>query len=601
MKKKDKLSLFSTLKLCIWSGKFVYEIYPFETIALLIGALLNGIDAVVYSYIFGHIIDTITELLRDSSTTPTNLIPLLLILIIYLIIQRVISFIVNNCSSKFEHWTRTYIQQKNYYKMKELGIQEFENPGFLDQIDMIQDWSGQIPNLYMTFCSFLSSIFSFIVTGIILFSYMPVLMPLLALWEIIHTIPNNKLRRKDWAFQIKNRENIRKASSHGAFLQNKDLLKELTINGGFEYLDEKYSSFFYNYHGTLFSRRKKQNIINLLFSTASKFLQTGGYYVILTKTLKGLISLGDTTFAIYAIGNFTGSVASIGSKLQTIDNFTIKLKDVYDFYNLKSSFKDGSIKMPRLENGPSIKLDNISFKYPQSDKYLFTNFSLNIDSNEKIAIVGENGAGKTSLVKLIMELHIPSKGAIYINGENLRNYKIDDWYKNIGILFQDFNFYDHLTAEENIYLGKPKKPLDKKKVIEAAKKADADDFIQKYPNKYQTILSEKYKGGIKPSDGQKQKIAIARLFYRNSPLVIFDEPTSSIDALSEARIFNRIYKFFKNKTVIIISHRFSTVRNADRIIVLDKGKVLEEGSHEELMKLRGKYAESFEKQAKGYN
>jgi ATP-binding cassette subfamily B protein len=599
---KEKLSSsFSTFKLCIWSFKFLYGIFPLETIFFLIGKLLEGIDAIAYSYILGRIIDLAIKLSQDSLTTIHDLIPILLIFLLYLILQRIVYLIEGSCSSKIEHYSSTYIRKKNYYKMKELGLQEFENPGILDQTDLIQDWSYRVPELYMNFCDFLSSVFSCIFSGFILYSYIPLLLPFLAIWEIIGLLPSNKLRREDWQYQLSNIEERRRNWCNSSFLQDKDKLKEITITGAFRYLDKKYYDFYINFMTTLFSFRRKIRLWNFLSSLIGKVLQVVGYGLILSRTIKGSISIGSTAFAIYAVGNFSQSARGISGKLQTIDNLIVKLRDVYDFYNLETSFKDGYIKMPRLENGPTIKLENISFKYPQSDKYLFNNFSFSINSNEKIAIVGENGAGKTSLVKLIMRLYDVPDGVLYINGKDIKDYKIDDWYKNIGILFQDYNFYDHLTAEENIYLGKSKKKLDKEKIIKAAKEADADDFIQKYPKKYQTILSEKYKGGIKPSEGQKQKIAIARLFYRNSPLVIFDEPTSSIDALSEARIFNRIYKFFKNKTVIIISHRFSTVRNADRIIVLDKGKILEEGSHEELMRLEGKYAESFRKQAKGYN
>ncbi len=171
----------------------------------------------------------------------------------------------------------------------------------------------------------------------------------------------------------------------------------------------------------------------------------------------------------------------------------------------------------------------------------------------------------------------------------------------MGVLFQDFNFYDSLTVEDNIFIGKSVKNKDKKRLIEASRNADAHDFIKKYKRGYQTIMSERYKGGIKPSKGQEQKIAIARFFYRDAPFAIFDEPTSAIDADAEYRIFNRIYNFFDNKTVMIISHRFSTVRNADRIIVVRDGKIIEEGTHKELIEKDKVYADNFRKQAQGYN
>jgi ABC-type multidrug transport system fused ATPase/permease subunit len=262
--------------------------------------------------------------------------------------------------------------------------------------------------------------------------------------------------------------------------------------------------------------------------------------------------------------------------------------------------KDGDIALPRLETPPEIEFKDVKFSYPNSKEIIFANFNLKINSGEKVAIVGPNGAGKSTLTKLIARLYDPQEGEILINQKDLKELKIDDWYKNMGLLFQDFKIYDPLTVEENIYIGKSVKPLDKKKVIEASKNADAYKFIQKYPKKFNTFMNDRYEGGIQPSKGQKQKIAIARFFYRNAPLAIFDEPTSAIDAESEYKIFNRIYDFFKNKTVIIISHRFSTVRNADRIIVLDEGKIIEEGSHKELIAMNGKYAKAFRLQAEGY-
>ena len=228
------------------------------------------------------------------------------------------------------------------------------------------------------------------------------------------------------------------------------------------------------------------------------------------------------------------------------------------------------------------------------------NVSLKIKRGEIRGLIGPNGAGKTTIVKLLARIYSVTSGEILINGININDLSINDWYKNLGVLFQEFNFYPHLSVKENIVAGKPKEKVDEKKVMEAAKNADAHEFIMEYKNKYNQIMTEKIEGGIRPSTGQAQKIAIARFFYRNAPLAIFDEPTAAIDAVSEYKIFNSIYDFFDNKTVIIISHRFSTVRNADRIIVLDNGKVVEQGTHDELVKKEGIYSKSYKLQAEGY-
>jgi ATP-binding cassette subfamily B protein len=242
----------------------------------------------------------------------------------------------------------------------------------------------------------------------------------------------------------------------------------------------------------------------------------------------------------------------------------------------------------------------MAFHYPNATKNIFENLNLTIRSGEKLAIVGHNGAGKTTLIKLLSRLYQVNSGSILINGENINDIKVNDWYKNIGVLFQDYNVYPHLSAAENIYIGRTSKQADMEQVKTAAKHADADEFISEYGSGYEQILSERYKGGIRPSTGQWQKISLARFFYRDASLVIFDEPTAAIDAVSEYKIFNRIYNFFSNKTVIIISHRFSTVRNADRIIVMDQGKIVEEGTHNQLMELGGTYAHAFKLQAEGY-
>jgi len=259
-----------------------------------------------------------------------------------------------------------------------------------------------------------------------------------------------------------------------------------------------------------------------------------------------------------------------------------------------------AITLSVLKTGPGIKFSSVSFRYPNTTKNVLTDIDIDIKPGEKIAIVGNNGAGKTTLVKLICRYYQTTTGEILINDNRLNDLKIDSWYQNIGVLFQDYNLFEHLTPSESIRIGRYRHNFDPKEISTAAKMAEAHDFISTLPEGYQTILSERYKGGVRPSTGQAQKIVIARFFYRNAPLAIFDEPTASIDALAEKKIFDRIYQFFTGKTVILISHRFSTVRNADRIIVLDQGRIAEQGSHTQLMKQKGIYAHSFQLQAAGY-
>ena len=227
------------------------------------------------------------------------------------------------------------------------------------------------------------------------------------------------------------------------------------------------------------------------------------------------------------------------------------------------------------------------------------NFNLIIGSGEKIALVGENGAGKSTLIKLILRFYDPTEGEILLNGVNIKEVNLNDWYKQIGALFQDFIKYQ-FTFKENVIYGDVAKRNDLLAIKDAIQKAGADSYLKDLPKGIDQIVGKTFEDGIDLSGGQWQKLALARAFFRDAPILILDEPTSAIDAKAEYEIFQKVGELQKDKTVIIISHRFSTVRNADRILVLEGGKIIEEGNHEKLMKKDGLYAELFNIQAQGY-
>jgi ATP-binding cassette subfamily B protein len=325
-----------------------------------------------------------------------------------------------------------------------------------------------------------------------------------------------------------------------------------------------------------------------------------GYVQIFSRLLTKTLSIGDVTFHVRNLSSLQDSLMALFRRMNDLMESSLQLKEAYQLFQTKPAFPDGTIKLSTLTTGPEILLRNVDFHYPNSERKVIENLNLKIRPGEKVAIVGHNGAGKTTLVKLLSRIYQTSAGEILINGTNINELAIDSLYKNMGVIFQDYNNYSMLTVRDNIYMGRSDEPLNETSIRLAAQAADADDFIQEYPQKYNQILSEKFKDGVRPSTGQWQKLAIARFFYRNAPLVIFDEPTAAIDPVSEYNIFNKIYEFFENKTVIIISHKFSTVRNADRILVMEKGQIIEEGTHDHLLALNGKYAQAFMLQAKGY-
>src|SRR5690349_20444649 len=247
---------------------------------------------------------------------------------------------------------------------------------------------------------------------------------------------------------------------------------------------------------------------------------------------------------------------------------------------------------------PRVEFKNVSFRYPTESgegPYVLEDLSFSLEPGEKVAIVGVNGAGKTTLIKLLCRVYDPTEGAILVNGRDLRDLNLEDWQAAIGILFQDFPIYN-VTIKESIGVGRVADKIDEEKLVNAARYSGADEFITNYDQ----LIWKEFKDGIDLSKGQHQRLAVARMFYRNAAITILDEPTASIDAVTEEKIFAALEKHTEGKTVILITHRFSTVKNAHKILMLENGKIIEQGSHRELMRLSGKYAALYTMQAKRY-
>ncbi len=350
-------------------------------------------------------------------------------------------------------------------------------------------------------------------------------------------------------------------------------------------------------------QEKKYNAASrLIFPT--KLLEVGGTalgaVVLLRQVLSSAISLERYFFLSGALLRVGGTLSSIFGTLARMQDMLMFADSYFQLVDneAKSIDKSDAIDLTK-ESELEIVFDNVSFTYPGSEEAVFENLKLTITNGEHVALVGENGAGKSTLIKLLMRFYTPDSGRILINGHDLQDVAIESWYGHLATLFQDFNQYP-LPVDENISIGRSDKKMNKKDLAQAAEFAGVDKLIDKYPHGWDTVLDASFEKGTEPSGGQWQRIALARAFYRDANLMILDEPTSAIDAAAEYNIFNSIFEHYQKKTAIIVSHRFSTVRRADRIVVVDKGKILEEGSHEELLKRKGLYHELFSKQAEGY-
>jgi ATP-binding cassette subfamily B protein len=242
---------------------------------------------------------------------------------------------------------------------------------------------------------------------------------------------------------------------------------------------------------------------------------------------------------------------------------------------------------------------NVSFRYPGSERLILDRLNLHLHPRGRVALIGENGQGKTTIVKLITRLYDPTEGQILLDGIDLREYSLEDLYREIGVIFQDFMRYE-MTARENLAVGRIEELSNLKLLQNAARKSLADEVIAKLPHHYEQMLGRRFEGGVDLSGGEWQKVALARAYLRDAQLLILDEPTAALDARSEFEVFQRFAELTLGKMALFISHRFSTVRMADRIVVLENGNIAEDGSHDELARLGGRYAEMFEMQAASY-
>ncbi|MEO6633771.1 MAG: ABC transporter ATP-binding protein, partial [Mucilaginibacter sp.] len=356
--------------------------------------------------------------------------------------------------------------------------------------------------------------------------------------------------------------------------------------------------------GKFYLANKRLAIKRSLWGTFFAVLGSAGYYaayvVIIMKTVDGTVTIGMLAFLAGSFRQLRSLLEGILSRFTAVSQGAIYLRDFFEFFDIKPKITVSVNPLPFpkvIQQG--FVFEDVGFKYHNSERWANRHLSFTLHAGEKLALVGENGAGKTTLVKLLARLYDPTEGRILLDGKDLREYDLTDLRLNVGIIFQDYLRYQ-MTFAQNIAVGNIGQ-VDNRPLIEAsAKQSLADLLAETLPDKYDQQLGKRFAQGVELSGGEWQKVALARAYMRNAQLLILDEPTSALDARAEYAVFERFAELTKGKSAVLISHRFSTVRMADRILVLEKGELIEIGSHDELIQKNGRYAELFNLQAMGY-
>jgi ATP-binding cassette, subfamily B, bacterial len=376
--------------------------------------------------------------------------------------------------------------------------------------------------------------------------------------------------------------------------------KEVKIFGLNSFLISRYRALaqsFFNANKRIAIRRAGWGGLLAAIGTSAYY---AAYAYIVWRTIRGDFSIGDLTFLAGSFRRLHQMLEGLLMGFTQVAGQALYLDDLFSFFEIRPEIS--SPPNPRPFPKPireGFVFDHVGFRYPGADRWAVRDLSFTLKAGEVLALVGENGAGKTTVVKLLSRLYDPDEGRILLDGHDLREYDLAELRANIGIIFQDFVRF-HMTAADNIAVGRIDQRGNRARIESAAHRSLADEVIEKLPGGYEQVIGKRFRTGIDLSGGEWQKIAIARAYMRDAQLLILDEPTAALDARAEFQVFQRFKELSKAKTAVLISHRFSSVRMADRIIVLGDGRVEAIGTHEELLRGGGRYAELFELQAAGY-
>ncbi|MBQ9780142.1 MAG: ABC transporter ATP-binding protein [Clostridia bacterium] len=597
--------------------KIVWKTGPWILFAMMFFAIFQGVMPVVGSKISQYVLNAMQSSGGGFEGDLGDFLGhtvfyLLVFMFLYNILNSVINTLKNTVTRISGELVVRTVKMEIMNKAKTLDICSFDLPAFYEKLENANREAGMRP------IQILSATFSMFSTVITLASFVVILATKLwwaALVMVAVSVPsaiiNFYYRRKNFQYMRRRSKDRRQMNYYADLMVNKDMAKEVRMFGLSDTFIGRYRETFDKYFAGIRALILRENAWHVAITIISSvvncaFFAWFAYLVVIGKDMIGDYSL--YTGALTSIAGQVGALISVSATIYEgtlfIDNLTSFLKEEPTVVpKLELIEGDTSEARPlKVNHGQphTIVFEHVSFIYPGTERKVLDDVSFTIRPGETLVLVGLNGAGKTTLLKLLTRLYDPTEGRILLDGQDIRAYEVEDLYRMFGIIFQDFGKYA-VTVSENVQFGDIYKKPDETAVMQAAREADAEDYISRLPDGYHTPLMRIFEeNGIELSIGQWQKLAIARAFYSESDVLILDEPTASLDPLAEQEIFNQFDRLRADKTTIFVSHRLSSATVASKILVLEYGKLIEEGDHRSLMAKQGRYYELFTTQAKRY-
>ena len=598
-----------------YTFKMVWETGHWILVCMVIIAVLSGIMPMIGSLISKEILNELQNVIVADATGVgaaavfwgSMAMSLLIFFFIYKIINQLVSRINIAVTRIAGEKVVRYVKLQIMEKAKQVDIASFDIPEFYEKLENANREAGMRP------ISVLSSTFDAISHFISIVSYVIILASAPGMWwtaviMMIVSVPtaviNFVYKRKGFLYMRRRSKDRRQMNYYSDTMVNKDMVKEIRMFDLGDTFIDKYKSVFEGYYAGMRKLIVRENAWQIGVTVISSIVNCAFFALVAYKVFDGQIQIGDYTLYTGALTSIASTVASLIAVSANVYEGTLYIDNLMSFMKVESKIVPASeTPEPVLRGKPhTIEFVNVSFAYPGTDRMVLKNINLTIRPGETAVLVGLNGVGKTTFIKLLTRLYDPTEGVILLDGKDIREYDVRELYAMFGIIFQDFGRYA-FDVSENIRFGDVGRgaDADADAVKQAAVASNADEFIERLPHGYNTPLMRVFEpSGVELSIGQWQKLAIARAFYSTSDILILDEPTASLDPIAEQEIFNQFDQLRRDKTTIFVSHRLSSATVASKIIVLEYGELVEEGTHRELMDKKGKYYELFSTQARRY-